>query len=74
MDDNRLILHERPMAFIIAPDAPRLRIGSRLAENPPEHLQRGVNPAILVNWGRSVTLDARNEQDDENALAATFRM
>src|SRR5712691_5427910 len=48
----------------------RLRVGGRAPEHAPEHLERQVDPARLVDWGPSVSFDARDEKDHEDALAS----
>jgi len=68
--DYGLVHHERASSLIIAPDAFGLRVGGRAAEHAPEHLERGVDPALLVDRGRSVALDAWNEKDHEDAHPA----
>lgn len=62
-------LHERPVPFIITPDVLRLRIGRCPAKHTPEHLQGGVDPVLLVDRGRTIALDARDEQDNQDTLA-----
>src|ERR1700682_1406946 len=69
MDNHRLVFHERPVPLIVTPGAPRLRVGARPAEHTPEHFQGGVDPVILVDRSRSITLDARDEQDNQDTLA-----
>jgi hypothetical protein len=71
VQDNRLVLHERPSSLVVAPDALRLREGSCAAEHAPEHFQCRVDPERLVDDGRSVPFDAWNEQDNEDTLAST---
>ena len=69
MHNDRLIFHQCPVSFIVAPHALRLRIGGRPSERTTEHLQGSVDPAILVNRSRSITLDTRDEQDDQHPFA-----
>jgi hypothetical protein len=69
LHNDRLVFHQCPVSFIVAPDALRLRIGGRPSDDTTEHLQGSVDPAILVNRSRSITLDARDEQDDQHTFA-----
>ena len=69
MNNDRFVFYQCPVSFIVAPDAFRLRIGGRPSEDPTKHLQGCVDPMILVNRSRSITLDARNEQDDQHPFA-----
>src|SRR3990170_4189132 len=73
MDNDRFVLHERPVSFIITPDAFRLRVGGRPSEHTPEHLQGSIDPAILLDRSRSITLDARDEQDNQDTLAPALQ-
>ena len=60
--DDGLVHDEGSAAFVVSPDALGLRVGGRAAEHAPEHLERGVDPALLIYGGGSVALDARNEE------------
>lgn len=68
--DHRLVLHQGSASLVVAPDALRLRIGGRAPEHSPEHLQRQVHPARLVDRCRSVSLHAWHEEHDEDALTS----
>lgn len=70
MNDNRFISHKSATPFVIAPYTLRLRIGGRAAENATKHLESRVDPVLLVDRSCSVPLDARNEQDHQNAFTA----
>jgi hypothetical protein len=70
MDNDRLVLHECPISFIVSPDALRHRVGGRAAEHTPEHFQGNVDPVILIDRSRSITLDTRDEQNNQDALAS----
>jgi len=61
--------HERTIALVVAPDALRLRVGGGAAEHVPEHLERRVHPGLLIDGRRPVTLNARDEEDHQDALA-----
>ena len=69
MDDYRLISHKNATFLVVAPNALRFWIGRRATENAPEHFQSRVDPMLLVSRRFSVPLDARNEEDHEDALA-----
>jgi hypothetical protein len=70
LDDHGLVLYESPASLVITPDTLRLGIGGRSSEDTPEHLQRGVDPVLLVDQRRSVAFDARDEEYNEDALAS----
>jgi hypothetical protein len=59
-----------PPALLISPDALGLGVGGRAAEHAPEHLERRVDPALLIDGRRAIALDAGDEEDHEDALAA----
>ena len=69
VDHHGLILDERATSLVVPPDALRLRIGGRAAEDAAEHLERGIHPARLVDRGRSIPFDVWDEEDHEDALA-----
>lgn len=70
LHDDGLVHDERPPALVISPDARGLGVGGRAAEHAPEHLERRVDPALLIDGRRAIALDARDEEDHEDALAA----
>jgi len=72
MDNDGFVLHERSVSFIITPDALRFRVGGRPSEHTPEHLQSSINP-IPLDRSRSITLDARDEQDNQDTLAPALQ-
>src|SRR5437899_1600144 len=63
VDDDGLVHDEGAAALVVAPHALGLRVGGRAAEDAPEHLERGVDPALLVDRRRAVTFDARASID-----------
>ena len=71
MHNDRLISDEDAALLVVAPDTLRPRIRCRAAEHSPKHLQRWVDPVLLVDWCPAVSLDAWNEQNDEDTLTST---
>ena len=73
MDDDWFVFHQCAVSFIVAPDTLRLWIGGRPSKHTPEHVQGSVDPAILVDGSPPITLDARDEQNDEDTLAPALQ-
>ena len=71
MDDHGFVLDEGTTSFVVAPDAPGFRVSGRPAEDPPEHLERGIHPVRLIDGRGPISFDARDEEDYEDALAPT---
>src|ERR1700733_6144742 len=70
MNHDGLVEDQDAAALIVAPDAFRSRIGGRAAVHVAKHFHRLVHPVILIDGRLTVPLDARDEEHDEDALAA----
>jgi hypothetical protein len=69
MDNDRLVLHQHATSFIVAPDALRLWVSGCAAEHAPEHLQRRINPTLLIDRGGS----ARSTLGTKRTTRSRFR-
>lgn len=73
VQNHRIVFDQCTAMFIIAPNTSCSRISGRSSENASKEVKRLPNPKFLIDFRDTVSLNTRNEQDDQKTFSSKTR-